>query len=184
MARKLTKRALKDRVLLVSEGKKTEQYYFKGLCQHLRISIEIKDINKTSLGSLLEKVIRIVNQAKYEKNLFTQVLFIGDKDNFKHYKQDKQKIQSLNNFHVFFSEPCFEYWLLLHFQPISKPFNSCSELQKSKAFKKYFPDYSKVNADIYVELRDKIVDACNNAENNQNININELVRYLQNIKNQ
>lgn len=129
MARKLKKRALKDRVLLVSEGKKTEQNYFKGLCQSLRISIEIKDVNKTSLGSLLTKVKRIYDKAKREKNPFTQVIFIADKDNFVHYEQDKKDIKNIENFHVFFSEPCFEYWLLLHFQSINKPFNNCQTLK-------------------------------------------------------
>ena len=43
VVRKIQKRALKDRILLVTEGKKTEQNYFKGLRKELRISVEIKD---------------------------------------------------------------------------------------------------------------------------------------------
>ncbi|SMN11956.1 hypothetical protein SPBRAN_155 [uncultured Candidatus Thioglobus sp.] len=183
MARKLKKRVLKDRILLVSEGKETEQNYFKGLCQILRISIEIKDINKTSLGSLLAKVKRIVDNAKREKNPFTQVIFIVDKDDFQHYEQDKNDVKKIDNFHVFFSEPCFEYWLLLHFQPIKKPFNNCQTLKSDKDFIRNFSEYKKNNIDVFPILANKLQDACKNAKNNPHTNLNELVEYLQNIKN-
>ncbi len=184
MARKIKKRKLKDRILLVSEGKKTEQNYFKGLAHTLRISIEFRDIDRTSLGSLFAKAKRIFDKAKREKNPFTQVIFIGDKDNFQNYEQDKKIINNTDNFCAFFSEPCFEYWLLLHFQPIDKPFNDCGKLQESAEFKKNFPEYDKTNKNIFNNLKDKIPTACKNARNNPHTNINELVEYLQNIKNQ
>ena len=181
MARKIKKRELKDRILLVSEGK-TEQLYFKGLSQELKISIEMRDIKKTSLGSLQTKVERIVGVAKKEGNPFTRVIFIIDKDDFQHYERDKINAKKNKDFHVFYSEPCFEYWLLLHFQLVSKPFNTCLDLQKSREFKVFFPNYNKTNFNIYKNLKSKLGAACSNAKNNPNTNINELVDCLQNMK--
>jgi len=182
VARKLKKKILRDRVLLVSEGKKTEQNYFKGLCQALRISIEITDINKTSPDSLFTKAKRMFDRAKREKKPFTQVILIVDKDNFTHYEKTKQKIAGIDNFHAFFSEPCFEYWLLLHYENTTKPFTCFDELKKDRMFKKHFPDYQK-NQDVFTNLQDRIPAACQNAENNPHTNIHKLIEYLQNIKN-
>ena len=182
VARKIQKRALKDRILLVTEGKKTEQNYFKGLRKELRISVEIKDINKSSLDSLLKKVKRIYNDAWREKNPFTQVIFIIDKDDFTHYESAKNDIKNIDNFCAFFSEPCFEYWLLLHFQPIEKPFNNCSQLKKHTDFKKHFPNYNKTDKNIIQDLLQFRDTACKNAKNNPHTNLDKLVQYLQKIK--
>lgn len=182
MSRKIQKRALKDRILLVSEGKKTEQNYFKGLCRKLRISIEIKDINKASIDSLLTKIKRIYDGALREKKPFTRVIFIVDKDDFIHYDKAKNEIRNTDNFYAFFSEPCFEYWLLLHFQTIEKPFNECKKLVRDRIFTNNFPKYNKNNPKLFVELADKLQNACKNAKQNPHTNINELVIYLQGIK--
>ena len=40
-----------------------------------------------------------------------------------------------------FSSPCFEYWLLLHFEYTSAPFNDCDNTIKK--LKNHLPDYDK-----------------------------------------
>jgi hypothetical protein len=42
------------------------------------------------------------------------------------------------------SNPCFEYWVLLHFEETCRPFENCAELLKYLK-QKHFPDYKKGN---------------------------------------
>jgi hypothetical protein len=56
--RKTAIRESYDRVLILTEGKKTEQIYFKGLISFLKLSsvnIEILDIKQTTPDSLFSK---------------------------------------------------------------------------------------------------------------------------------
>jgi len=179
-----------DRVLIVCEGKKTEINYFRGLIDNLKLNtanIKILDINKNTPDSLFKAVEKLYQQSKRDGNIFDRVYCIFDKDRHTQYQATKNKIDNIrqpkNTYYYAFSEPCFEYWLLLHYEDTTKPFICFDELRKDKKFRKHFPGYQK-NQDIFTErLQDKIETACQNAKNNPHTNINELVEYLQNIKN-
>ncbi|MBE8189975.1 MAG: RloB domain-containing protein [Candidatus Thioglobus sp.] len=88
-----------------------------------------------------------------------------------------------NTYFAIYSEPCFEYFLLLHFIKTDKPFTKFDELRRDKNFRKHFPKYNKTDVNIFNNLKDKMPFACTNAKNNQHTNINELIEYLQNLKN-
>ncbi|MDQ6953338.1 MAG: RloB family protein [Mariprofundaceae bacterium] len=95
------------------------------------------------------------------------------------------------------SVPCFEYWLLLHFQYTTRPYealqgNSAGN-QVLRALKAVMPDYEKGKLDIFPMLLDQIEFAKHNAvraleagksarTDNPTTNVHELVEYLQNVK--
>ncbi|SFV87490.1 hypothetical protein MNB_SUP05-SYMBIONT-5-604 [hydrothermal vent metagenome] len=175
-----------DRVLVVCEGSKTEINYFNSLVDSLKLStvnIQILDIKQTTPDSLFRKAKELSQYAKKEGNFYNKVYCVFDKDGHTKYSETKDNIGQTKGFYAAYSEPCFEYWLLLHYEDTTKPFICFDELRKDKKFRKHFPGYQK-NQDIFTErLQDKIETACQNAKNNPHTNINELVEYLQNIKN-
>lgn len=62
-------------------------------------------------------------------------------------------------YHCVFSEPCFEFWLLLHYKKTDKPFTNFDEIRKDKDFKKHFPNYDK-SKNNFNDLKDRISTAC------------------------
>ena len=91
------------------------------------------------------------------------------------------------------NNPCFEYWLLLHFEITSKLYNSYNEL--NKRLKKYLPDYEKSkryytlqNNDIYLRLDLKLPVAVANAKKlkefdlgNPNIGVSQMYIFFEDI---
>ncbi len=183
--RKVASRESYDRVLIVCEGI-TEQYYFKGLIRQLKLStanVEISNPKQNTPDSLLKEAKRLYRKSKYEKNIFDRVYCLFDKDRHPKYKETKGNIKQIKNtYFAAYSEPCFEYFLLLHFIYTTKTFTKFDELRKDKDFKKYFPKYNKTDKGIFIKLQGKIGFACKNAKNNPHTNLDKLVQYLQKIK--
>lgn len=176
-----------DRVLIVCEGSKTEINYFDELIKDLKLStvnIEILDIKQTTPDSILDEAEKLYENSEGQGNPFDRVYCVFDKNGHSKYQETKNTIDQRKKPKVFyyaFSEPCFEFWLLLHFIKTDRPFANFDELRKYKYFKKHFPNYEK-SKNIFDDLKDKIPTACQNAKHNQHTNVNELVEYLQNIK--
>ncbi|MBA5248988.1 MAG: RloB domain-containing protein [Gammaproteobacteria bacterium] len=174
-----------DRVLIVCEGSKTEINYFNGLIDHLKLStvnIRILDIRQTTPDSLFRKAKELYQDAKRKGNSYDKVYCIFDKDSHARYKETKDNIEQTSNFYVAFSEPCFEYWLLLHYENTTKPFTCFDQLRHDKLFKKNFSNYEKNEQNIFAILKEQLPTACQNAKDNPHTNVNELVEYLQKIK--
>ena len=86
---------------------------------------------------------------------------------FKQYLNTIEKHQP--NVKVVVNQPCFEFWLLLHFVDTSRAFNNCEEAQK--LLSKYIEGYEKTEKfyknpqnDLYKRLKDLQVTAIKNAQ--------------------
>ncbi len=184
--RKTATRQPYDYVLIVVEGK-TEINYFQSLINSLKLStanIEVLDIKQNTPDSLFTEAKKLYNKAKKEGNPYDKVYCIFDKDGHAKYQETKHHIDQAtpkNIYYYAFSEPCFEYWLLLHYVNTTKPFAKFKDLKRDKNFKCHFPDYKKSD-NIFETLKDKISSACSHAKNNPHTNIDKLVQYLQQIK--
>jgi hypothetical protein len=160
--RKILKRESYDRVLIVCEGSKTEINYFNELIKDLKLStvnIKILDIKQTTPDSLLGKATELYEISEKEGNLFDRVYCVFDKDKHPKYQETKNRIdqrKKLKDMYYAFSEPCFEFWLLLHFIKTDKPFADFDELRKDRDFRKYFPNYKKSEI-IFNDLKDKVL---------------------------
>ncbi|VAW44700.1 hypothetical protein MNBD_GAMMA04-1585 [hydrothermal vent metagenome] len=103
----------------------------------------------------------------------------------------------LEQFEAITSVPCFEYWLLLHFNYITHPY--CKTENKSicekviQELKCYLPDYEKGISGVFSELLDKmdgaiasskgvLAEANRNETDNPSTHVHELVEYLKNLK--
>lgn len=203
LARRKASRASYERVLIVCEGSKTEPNYFCALVSDLELNsanVEIDGGCDPSPKSIVEYAKRLYIAEKKTGNGFDKVFCVFDKDSHETYDDALICIQSMKPKDVFVSInsiPCFEYWLLLHFNFTTKPFeasgngSSCANLIDE--LKKYLPDYEKGDDNIYRELSGQmdraiayskraLTQAEGNGTDNPTTYVYELVEYLQHLK--
>jgi len=192
-----------DKVLVVCEGAKTEPHYFHGLKDHYRLNsanIEIRSGGGADPLSIFNFAKRRFLDEKADGDRFDYVYCVFDKDIHGTYERALEEIQRAtprDTFVAINSVPCFEYWLLLHFENTTKPYaplpgnSACNQVLTD--LRKYIPCYSKGDEDIFSQLVEKIHFAINNARStlkaaleagadNPTTRVHELVGYLQNIK--
>ena len=187
-----------DRVLIVCEGKKTEPYYFTGLRLHYRLSsanIEIMPANGTDPLS-------IVSFAKARLGDYDRAFCVFDRDGHQNYDAAVAKVAQCaegqaGKLVAITSWPCFEFWILLHFNYSTAPSNraggksSCERVISKLAA--YLPGYHKGLKNIHDLLEPKTADAILNGKRLQRENartdstnpstrVHELVQYLVHLK--
>lgn len=183
-------------ILIVCEGKKTEKNYFQRLKECLNlisISIEI-------LPSPHSTPLQVINYAKQkvkEISEYDEIYCVFDRDTHKDFDKalDEAKKIKLKNtiFEIIVSDPCFEFWILLHFTKImptlSTSQSSCKALQKCKTFKQYLPNYDKSNYDFDDIVANRLNTAIKNANEINKTNLptrqtpyTEVVRLVENLQ--
>lgn len=197
------KRERYDKVLIVTEGKKTEPEYFNDLKKYHKIhsaNIKIDGSSDSSPDSVVKYGRKLYEDERSRGDAFDRVYFVFDKDTHLTYSQALDEIKRYRRKNIFFainSVPCFEYWLLLHFTYTTEPFKAAGKLSAADAViqkvKKHIPDYDKSTAGLFVQLYDQLEQAKKNAvlsieeasktrTDNPSTRVHELVDYLQNIK--
>lgn len=203
LTRGKAKRAPYAKVLIVCEGEKTEPHYFNGLKDHYGLN----SANVEICGDCGSDPLSIIRQAKQryreEKDAgdaFDKVYCVFDKDAHTHYTQGLDVIRGATPKGVYIaitSVPCFEYWLLLHFNYTTRPYDtltgnsSCNQVLTE--LRGYIPNYAKGASDTFPALIGKLDFAKNNAAraireaeanhtDNPTTRVHELVEFLQNIK--
>jgi RloB-like protein len=156
--RKLDLREVKQRFLIVCEGMKTEPYYLRSF----RVPKAV-----VSVQGAAGDPTRLVNTANKlaQEDEYDQVWCVFDRD------EGAWTAQNFNNalqnaktydFHVAYSNECFEVWYILHFQflntglPRSDYEDKLSELLGTK--------YRKNDSTIYQQLLEKQSIAIKNAQ--------------------
>ena len=202
LKRKKPIREMYDKVLILCEGK-TECSYFKGLLKKYELSsINIKiDV---SLGSApisnLRHAKKLSESAKKNDDPFDRIYCVFDRDKHKSFddtlSQISEKPRELK-IYASTSDPCFEYWVLLHYKFTDRPYKATGKKSACELvindIRKYMPDYAKNSTDLFSKLWNNLEEAKNNASKiqsrntdgdfkNPSTNLHELVEYLQNIK--
>jgi len=112
------------RALIVCEGAKTEPLYFEDFREFCKLSrgrVEIVGIgaNPTSIVKFAEKE---YNTNKKDGTPFDKVFCVFDKNSHADYDRALVQLKNKANFDAIVSVPCFEYWLLLHYNDSTKPY--------------------------------------------------------------
>jgi len=199
-----------ERVLIVSEGIKTEPIYFEKLVEHLKLvttDIKVTGAKHSCPQKVVEYAIEIYEETKNTKDEYDLVFCIIDKDAHPHYGDallDGGRYTPKNILHIINSIPCFELWLLLHYTYTTKPFSKtmdksiCEALIKDE-LKKYLPNYVKnisnlsddeldyifndTTVQTAIKRGEKLLEYCKSgATDNPSTKIHQLVLKLQEIK--
>ena len=108
--------------LIITEGTRTEPFYFKGLQKLIQETIggtiqvvEVPAIDiygeGCATGKLIEEARQLVKKAKI---FYQNVWIVFDKDDFEDFDQAIQEGEA-NGYKIAWSNQSFEYWLYLHF---------------------------------------------------------------------
>lgn len=159
LERKQGQRASYDRILIVSEGSKTEPNYFREIRAAYRLHTANVEVRPSELGTAPIQVVQYA-QALFEdgdrhKNIqrraFEKVYAVFDRDDHDSYHDALVLAASLDgklrndakqpvSFQAIASVPSFELWLLLHYEDIQAPLHRTEVMRRLKL---HIPGYNK-----------------------------------------
>lgn len=167
VGRKHGTRSPKDTIVIVCEGCQTEPKYFGALRKKHRLSNVTVKIVKGSGGAqtaVVEKAKKLNNALRYD-----QTWCVFDCEGIEQRPQFDRAISSAKkeHFDVAVSNPCFEYWLLLHFEFSDAPCSECNDALRK--LKRHVPEYTKsMDFDAFIEQIDQAVENARKIENCKN----------------
>ena len=191
-----------DVVLIVCEGKKTEPEYFEGLKKACRLSnanIKVVPGDGNDPVSILKHAIK---EYRRSNNDYDRIFCVFDRDGHVNYQQALDRIAESSlgkngTLDSITSVPCFEFWVLLHFEYTAAPFTAVggkSACEKViEAVRTYFPKYEKAMTDSFEKLQPNVDTAVTHAERlaqhnrdtdseNPATKVHKLVKYLRELK--
>ena len=172
--RKIATRANHKRVLIVTEGH-TERNYFEEIKRTYKLSaVVIKRSSGTSPLNVVEYANNLFSKGDgglYRKGDFDEVYAVFDRDIHASYFDALSLAEQLGNkqkmskkhpvvFEAIPSNPCFELWLLIHFQDVSTLMHRHDVFTRVQA---KLPGYEKGDEGIYSRTSDKLDDAIRRA---------------------
>lgn len=134
-----------DRVLIVCEDSKSTPSYLEAIRDDLKLNLANIKICGKECGSAPISVVNYATDLMKKDTGYDKVYCVIDRDRHPNFREALQKAKG-KKIEVIVSIPCFEYWLLLHYDYITTPFQAaqgshCEEV--IKALKKYEPNYEK-----------------------------------------
>jgi hypothetical protein len=191
------------KVLIVTEGSKTEPHYFQELKDYYKLSsanVRITGDCGSDPVSVVKFGKALYRKEKKKGDPFDRVFCVIDKDthaNFAEAINILLQASPKGTFIATASVPCFEYWFLLHFQLTTAPFTSVGTNSACKAvmgaLHAYWPEYAKGTDGSFGRLLNHLEVAIRNAErcllqiqrartDNPSTRVHELVSYLRDLK--
>ena len=137
------------RGLILCEGE-TEENYFNGLIYQPKykrkfqsISIRVFKPKNHSPYGMVKEAKRMIGIAKSEKNPYDFVWVMFDKDGHAKIPEAFELARtSPTEINIAFTIPCFEYFVLLHFDKTTEPFTKCDDVIH-QIKKNWLPNYEK-----------------------------------------
>ncbi|WP_338099422.1 RloB family protein [Methanolapillus africanus] len=143
--------------MIIGEGE-SERDYFTQLKHHIKSEnkVENKSENLNAGGNFNivpdksenSDFKTIFERAEKNKEDYQWIFCLIDLDHilnhslYDKYLESKKQIESSGNIFVIESCPCFEFWILLHYEYCGASFCHCDDLIKNK-LKDYLPEYKK-----------------------------------------
>lgn len=180
LERKQNQRASYDRILIVSEGSKTEPLYFKEIRAEYRLHTANVEVRPSELGTAPIQVVQyakdLFENGDAHKGIvpraFEQVYAVFDRDDHDSYFHALRLAESLQGklrndarqtitFKAIASVPSFELWLLLHFEDIQAPLHRDEVLGR---LKRHIPRYEKGVGGVFAITSSTLALATQRAE--------------------
>lgn len=158
-------------VLLVCEGKKTEPNYFKSLRKELRLTtVEVKIVGQGAAPkTVVKKAVELARDRKQEVHRgrdgieYDHVWCVFDVEQTHQNPSLPAALDqaAATGIDVALSNPCFEYWFLLHFTNCGQLLSNCKGVLLE--LKKHLPNYEKAQ-DVFETLWPRVDDAIRRAK--------------------
>jgi hypothetical protein len=180
LARKQQSRASYDRILIVSEGSKTEPNYFGEIRSAHRLHTANVVVRPGELGTAPTQVVQYAQELfergdrhrRIQPRAFEQVYAVFDRDDHASYFDALKMAEALDGklrndikqpvrFKAVASVPSFELWLLLHYEDIQAPMHRDEVMQR---LKQHVPGYEKGTEGAFEMTRGRLDVATQRAD--------------------
>ncbi|MBD2042812.1 RloB family protein [Microcoleus sp. FACHB-672] len=157
--RKVDTRDIRQRFLIVCEGKKTEPNYFRSF----PVPKNVAEIDVKGLGKDPSKLVDSAKELKQQEE-YDQVWCVFDRDDWspQNFNNAIKNAES-EGFKVAYSNEAFELWYVLHFDFLDTSIPRSEYRKRLNCFLKQ--NYQKNSETIYEELFEKQAAAIKNAIN-------------------
>lgn len=150
-------------ILVICEDKKSSKRYLEEACQHFRCSsFRIEHVGKTDPKGIVEA-------AFLEKGRYDELICAVDRDSHENFDQALQFAQA-NDILVIASYPCYEFWLLLHFEysrrsymPVGEKSAADRIIEEQLQKHEELQNYRKGESDIFRRLLPRLAVAKDNS---------------------
>lgn len=188
-----------DRVLIVTEGSETEPTYFRDLCADPRYNLTSVDVDGSCDPNPMSVVEHGLEQFE-EDGDYDRLYCVFDwdrRDEFDRAVEWLENMRENEGWSVYwtFSIPCFEYWVLLHYEHTASaythPDSPCSQVVRD--VKAHLPNYRKGMTDLYDRTKPFLEDALERSSRrwkqareagslNPSTKVHRLVSYLRDLR--
>lgn len=174
------RRASYARILIVTEGSKTEPLYLEEIRAAHQLHSANVEVQPGQLGTAPVQVVRFAQKLFEEGDLhkgirpksFDQVYAVFDRDEHSSYFNALNLAQSLDgklrnadrqpvSFKAIASIPSFELWLLLHYEDIQHPLQRDEVMAR---LRQHIPSYDKGRGGAFSTTRDQLAVATRRAQ--------------------
>lgn len=162
----------RDVVLIVCEGEKTEPIYFKSLRGHLKLhTLKVEVVGGEDGSAAISVVNCALRKIKERRNSnstletreYNVVWCVMDVEIPKQESLDKAiDVARRKKLQVALSNPCFEYWFLLHYEKTAHRMQNSDDT--INLLKKYMPDYTKNDPNVFQTISQHIETAITNSK--------------------
>lgn len=161
-------RQYKKQIIVACEGEETEFNYFMSLKLDFRnalvepVKVEIYD-SKGKADPLHVVERGITEREKRRKSNWDDDLdevwcvFDVEQENINRHIPEAVQIAHGEGLRLAISNPCFEYWYLLHFEKTGRVFANCDEVEREIKRKRRIPNYDKAMS-VYPLLKPPKMD--------------------------
>ena len=167
--RKHGNRKPKPITLVVCEGE-TERAYFEAARLHFRLPRTEFVVAESDQGSAPISVVDCAERKSTERGGYDQIFCVFDRDQHANFRAARERIVTLASrqhkrlaIAEAVSIPCFEFWILLHYEKTDASFASCADVVRYLR-SEHIPNYQKADAELCKQLMAKLNDAITNAD--------------------
>ncbi len=165
-----SRRSPKPRILVLCEGQKTERIYFGALKVEMRLSSV--SVQPPSKVRGLRGLTKAADEARLNDPGLDEIWCVLDHDGreeevrqFRVWHERASKRRGGPRIEAVISDPCFEYWLLLHFEYTTRPFDNVGGCEQAvRLLRRHVNDYRKGDRRFFESLRGLRDTAIANAE--------------------
>ena len=181
---------------MVCEGARTEPLYFSAMRDRLRLStLVVKSTKGVDPCSLVNVASEVAEREERNGERFEFVYCVFDRDSHPQFEEASHMARA-RGFKLARSWPCFEFWLLLHFEFKRAPYARKGGMSQCDAcirdLHKHLPNYAKGDPETFDDLQQLLefaikngdraaTDAAATEERNPSTEVHELVVHLQEL---
>lgn len=169
LVRRKASLANRPTALIVCEGKKTEPAYLQGLIEYLRVHPANAQIHEGISDADAVSIVKRTKQIFEATPDFDHVFVVVDAEQQNLQKAMQTAAKPLKRadgqklpMQFIVTNPCFEFWLLLHFAYTTKPFRNYHEVHADLIA--HLPNYTKGDRNIFDHVKHGLESALAHAE--------------------